>query len=286
MLNRVNAGGLAFTDAAGNEWEADNGYNSGNTFTSAAAIDGTLDDALYQTERFDPNASGADLEYSFTVPDGAYEVRLHFAETFTGITAPGMRVFDVEAEGSLALDNYDIFDHGGLNRAYVTTFPVTVADGELHLHFVRGVQNPKVCAIEIYAIQTGSALPTFEQWLESHGLAGQTDADSDGGTLSNLEEYELQMDPNDPSDDLEFSLRCADSGNNVMVSLPELKPLGNYFLHRSNSLSDLGNISNRIDTVTRAEVEAMTLFQRQNYSFVDTAGGSRGFYKLYFEPSD
>ena len=285
-VKRVDSGGTGFTDSLGRVWEADNGFNSGSIFSVANAIAGTDDDTLYQTERYDPNASGADLEYDFALPNGQYEVRLHFAETFASITAPGQRVFDVLAENVLALDSYDIFAHAGLNRACVTTFPVTVADGSMHLHFVRSLQNPKVCAIEIYPIQSGAGQPTFEQWLESNGLGGQTTADSDGGTLSNLEEYELQMDPNDPSDDLEFSLRCADSGSNVMVSLPELKPLGNYYLHRSTSLDDVGNVASRIDTVTRAEVEAMTLFQRQNYSFVDTAGGSRGFYKLYFEASE
>jgi len=286
VVKRVDSGGLGFTDTAANVWEADNGYNSGSTFTSAAAIAGTENDQLYQTERYDPNASGADLEYSFTVPDGQYEVRLHFAETFTGITAAGQRVFDVLAENTLALDNYDIFAHGGLNKACVTTFPVTVADGQLDLHFVRGVQNPKVCGIEIYAIQTGVAPPTFEQWLESHGLAGQTTADSDAGTLTNHEEYELQMDPNDPSDDLEFSLHCTDVGSDVLIALPTLKPIGNYYLHRSSSLENIGSIANRIDTVTRAEVEAMTPAQREAYAVQDSSGGPRAFFKLYFEPAE
>lgn len=283
-VKRVDSGGAStFTDSLGRVWEPD---VSGSIFTSPNAIAGTDDDVLYQTERYDPQPTGAFLEYNFALPNGQYEVRLHFAETFSGITGPGQRVFDVFAENALALDNFDIFAHAGLNRAYVTTFPVTVADGSLNLRWVHGVQNPKVCAVEVYPIQSGAAQPTFEQWLESNGLAGQTTADSDGGTLSNFEEYELQMDPNDPSDDLEFSLRCADAGNDVVISLPELKPLGNYYLHRSTSLDNIANVANRIDTITRAEVEAMTPFQRQNYGFEDTSGGSRGFYKLYFEPSE
>ncbi|QJE97074.1 malectin domain-containing carbohydrate-binding protein [Luteolibacter luteus] len=287
VVKRINSGGLAYTDTLGRVWEADTGFSSGSTNTSTNAIAGTDDDTLYQTERYDPQSTGAFLEYNFALANGQYEVRLHFAETYSGVTAPGQRLFDVFAENNLALDDFDIFAHAGLNRACVITFPVVVADGSLNLRWVHGAaQNPKVCAIEVYPIQGGGAQQTFEQWLETNGLAGQTTADSDGGTLDNFGEYELQMDPNDPSDDLEFSLRCSDSGNDVVISLPELKPLGNYHLHRSTSLNNIGNVANRVETITRAEIEAMTVFQRQNYGFEDTTGGSRGFYRLYFEPAE
>lgn len=285
VVKRVNSGGLEYVDTASNVWEADTYSNAGAvSATSTAAIAGTDDDSLYQTERYDPQASGADLEYNFTLPNGQYEVRLHFAETFANITQPGQRVFDVLAENVLALDNYDIFAHAGLNRACVTTFPVTVADGSMNLHFIRGVQNPKVCAIEIYAIQTSGAPETFEQWLTSHGLAGQTSGDSDKGGLDNLAEYHLQMDPNDTSDDLEFSLHCTKNAGTFSIVLPSLKPLGTYYLHRSATLGDIGNVSKRIDTVTSGEIEAMTPLQRDTYSVPDTIG-TRAFYRLYFEPS-
>ncbi len=284
-IARVNAGGLAFTDSAGNEWWGDQGFVFGNTATTSVAIAGTEDDALYQTERYDSSPGGANLEFALAVDEGQYEVKLHFAETYAAITGAGQRVFDVQAEGNLAIDNMDIFARAGANAACTVAFPVQVTDGTLNITFHHVVQNPKVCGIEVHEILPAvEPPPTFEEWLEVNGLAGQTAGDADQGGLDNFEEYELQMDPNDPNDDLEFSLSCSGNGSAMMIALPALKPIGNYHLHRSGDLADIGDIANRIDTVTKAEIEAMTSQQREEYSVGDPSGGPRAFYKLYFEP--
>ena len=284
-VTRVNAGGLAFIDAAGNQWWGDQGFVFGNTASTSVAIAGTDDDQLYQTERYDSSSGGANLEYALAVPEGLYEVKLHLAETYAAITAAGQRVFDVRAEGGLVVDDLDVFARAGANAACTVTFPVTVTDGTLNITCHHIVQNPKLCGIEVFEIEpsAGSA-PSFEEWLESYGLAGQTTGDGDAGGLDNLQEYQLQMNPNDPADDLTFALECAGNSGTKVISLPELKPLGNYHLHRSASLDDIGDVANRIDVVTKAEVEAMTPLERGNYSVEDSTGGARGFYKLYFEP--
>ncbi|RYD41200.1 MAG: hypothetical protein EOP83_34210, partial [Verrucomicrobiaceae bacterium] len=284
---RVNAGGGQFTDLLGNVWSEDVGFfNIGNTAPNSNAISGTEDDALYQTERYDASSAGADLEFSTDVANGKYEVKLHFAETFSGITTAGQRVFDVYAQEQLAVDNLDIFDRVGSNAALVMTIPVTVTDGDLDIRFDHlGIQNPTICAIEVYSI-VPAGLPTYAEWLTSHNLTGQTTGDSDGGGLSNLAEYELQMDPNSPADDLEFHVTCTDQGAGKLVALPTLKPIGTYYLHRSSNINDLGNVANRINTITKAQIEAMTPTQRANYTVLDNSGGARAFYQLIFEPSE
>src|SRR5262249_23918269 len=92
---RVEAGGSAsYRDVAGNVWSADTGFSGGSTVDRGSiAIANTNDDRIYQTERY--GMSG----YAFDVANGRYTVRLHFAETYTGITACGQRVFDVKVEG-------------------------------------------------------------------------------------------------------------------------------------------------------------------------------------------
>jgi hypothetical protein len=190
----------------------------------------------------------------------------------------------VTAEGSIAIDDLDIFARAGSNAALVMSFPVEVADGVLDLEFHHGVQNPKVCGIEIFAVESEGGPLTFEQWLIDHDLAGQTAADSDGGGLDNLAEFELQLDPNDPLDDLSFGLAVQHQAGAAVLVLPELKPIGNYHLHRDNDLDDIGNVANRIDTVTKAEVEAMTPAERATYTVEDSSGGTRAFYQLFFEP--
>lgn len=290
-MYRVDAGytGSAYQDSTGKTWVSDASYAVfGSVATSANAIAGTVDDVIYQTERYDSNPTGANLAYDFVLPSGDYEVRLHFAETYAGITGPGQRVFDVKAEGSTVIDHLDIFSRVGLNNALVVTFPVTVTDGLLDLDFIHlGIQNPKVCGIEIFAVQPANTPQTFDQWLAANGLAGQTNADSDGGGLSNLAEYELQMNPNDRNDDFEWALKVNKPSLETAgtIILPKLKPIGNYYLHRSDNPATLNQVGNRILTITKAQIQGMTQAQRDNYTTpASGAPGKNAFYRLIFEP--
>jgi hypothetical protein len=87
--------------------------------------------------------------YSFTVPNGTYQVRLHFAETYSGNFGVGRRVFDVQIEGVVAIDNLDVFAQVGANTVLVRTVNVTVSDGQINIAFVHGVENPTINAIEV-----------------------------------------------------------------------------------------------------------------------------------------
>ena len=55
--------------------------------------------------------------YSFTVPNGSYLVRLHFAEPTPATQAVGARVFDVNIEGQLVFNDIDIFEEPGRSGA-------------------------------------------------------------------------------------------------------------------------------------------------------------------------
>lgn len=148
-LFRVNAGGSSFTDGSGNKWAGDSGYNTGKTHSTNSAIEGTTNDKLFQTERYDVKDS-TDLIYGFSVADGSYEVKLHFAEVYKNTSATGKRVFDIEIEDKLVVDNLDIYAKaGGANRALTITTQATVSDGKLNIRFIHGVQNPKINGIEI-----------------------------------------------------------------------------------------------------------------------------------------
>lgn len=163
---RINAGGGDYTDSAGNLWSADSGYNTGTAYSIQDPIAFTTDDPLYQSERWD-DASGPELEYSFDVPNGDYMVNLHFSDRYN----TGRRIFDVEIEGQLVLDNLDISSEAGMNAALVKSLPVRVYDGQLNIRFLHGVQNPKINAIEILN-QTSAAVP-----LPPSGLCISTGAD-------------------------------------------------------------------------------------------------------------
>jgi hypothetical protein len=152
---RINAGGTTFTDSLGQVWSADQSFNTGAAVSFTAAINGTVDDQLYQTERYDPPAA-PELQYSLPVANGAYTVKLHFAETYNLTQAVGARVFDVLLEGVVALNDFDIFAQAGANTALVKSFEVSVNDGTLNIQFVHGVENPKINAIEVLTSGGGS----------------------------------------------------------------------------------------------------------------------------------
>ena len=145
---RINAGGGQYTDGNGNVWSTDFGYNTGNTSTKSVSISDTDDDLLFQTQRWD-SATGEELKYSLNVPNGDYVVNLYFAEVYSGAFRSGGRVFDVLLEGTNVDHNLDIYSEIGMNTAHMTSYDVTVKDGQLNLEFFHGIENPTISAIEI-----------------------------------------------------------------------------------------------------------------------------------------
>jgi Malectin domain len=82
-IERINAGGGQFADAAGNTWIADNYFGGkGAGFGSCPAIvANTVDDELYCTNRWFASWDSPPFVYQIPVSvAGLYEVRLHFAE--------------------------------------------------------------------------------------------------------------------------------------------------------------------------------------------------------------
>ena len=68
----INAGGDEYIDIDGNTWEADNYFNTGNKFVASGQIDGTEDDEILLSERWDPH-SGDELVYDIpSIPPGTY----------------------------------------------------------------------------------------------------------------------------------------------------------------------------------------------------------------------
>ena len=85
----LDAGGDGGTASSGEDWSADfASVGTSDTTRSALPVSGTPDSPLLQTAR-----TGAAFGYRLALPDGAYDVTLHFAE-LQGQPA-GARVFDV-----------------------------------------------------------------------------------------------------------------------------------------------------------------------------------------------
>jgi YVTN family beta-propeller protein len=137
---RVNCGGTAFTDASGSGWSDDQQRNRSITM---APIANTPNPAIYQKETW----STGTLQYQFTVPNGSFSVRLHFAEIY--LTQPGQRVFDIVINGITVAPHFDILGQTAPNSANIQTFTVNVTSGQLTIQLVPVTGSPKLAGIEI-----------------------------------------------------------------------------------------------------------------------------------------
>jgi hypothetical protein len=153
---RIDCGAIkGFTDAAGVAWLADKDFNGkgwgavGGDWAERekTTVKNAQDPTIYLTERY------GDITYRIPVANGTYTVKLHFCETYDGINAAGMRVFDATAEGKPIFAGIDPYKDGGnaLFSASVRTAEVVVADGELTLGLVSKEQSAEINAIEVLA---------------------------------------------------------------------------------------------------------------------------------------
>jgi PKD repeat protein len=176
VLYRVNAGGpqVAATDD-GPDWSVDTSsspssyHNTGSDAYSYAdnpneydqvtgttgAVPSYVPLTVFESERGDPPEDPI-MEWEFPVEAGTtVEVRLYFADIFSGTSSPGDRHFDVSLEGSEVLTNYDIIADAGDHVGTVETFTAT-SDGTLDLDFAQGSNagdlNPVIQGIEILEI--------------------------------------------------------------------------------------------------------------------------------------
>ena len=159
---RINAGGKAHVDAAGNAWERDRYGRGGGRGGRRYDVAGTAEDVLFSRTR-----SGRFFRYAIPVAPGTYTLSLFFADP--RFTTAGKRTFDVSAEDRPLLAGFDVAAHGGGRSAIVQSFPVVVADGTLDLHFRGTVKKAIVSGIEVFqgvpaaapasAWQAGAAAP-------------------------------------------------------------------------------------------------------------------------------
>lgn len=142
---RIKAGSSdGFTDNSGNQWLPDQGFADGDTVDRPDVnVEGASDQRIYRAERYSMT------KFTQALPNGNYIVKLHFCETYEGITGPGQRVFSFNVEGRDFKD-FDVWvKAGGPLRAYVETVPVQITNGKLEITFTPNVENPQINGIEI-----------------------------------------------------------------------------------------------------------------------------------------
>ncbi|MGB2809698.1 MAG: malectin [Sedimentisphaerales bacterium] len=155
FVQRVNCAATEpYTDKAGNLWLADQVMEEGKEWgvvdgmtadRGDLGITGTDAPKIYETECYSMSA------YKFKVPNGKYTVRLHFAETYDGITGDGQRVFSITINEKTVLEDFDPYkEAGGFQKPVVKTFKnLTITNGEMAIGFTINIQNPEINGIEI-----------------------------------------------------------------------------------------------------------------------------------------
>jgi endoglucanase len=109
-------------------------------------IPGTQAPNVYLNECY--NMAG----YVFKLDPGQYTVRLHFAETYDGISAAGERIFDVSINKKVVLKDFDVFKAaGGSNKPVIKEFKSIAVTDKLEIDFETIEQNPEINGIEILA---------------------------------------------------------------------------------------------------------------------------------------
>lgn len=106
-------------------WDRDDAYVTGgsdwvnqNTIDVAGVADAAPADVYKSVRHLSPH------DYDVPLPDGDYLLRMHFADAYTN------RSMTFTVEGAVVLDAFDISSTaGGINRALVREFAVTVSDG-------------------------------------------------------------------------------------------------------------------------------------------------------------
>ncbi|MFK8083899.1 MAG: malectin domain-containing carbohydrate-binding protein [Granulosicoccus sp.] len=156
----VNLGGTNL-QVDGDAYDADPGVGAFNdNTTESITLDANevfgadpAEQALFQTSRI----GWGGLNYSNpALANGNYEVTLGFVETHH--TGADRRKFDVEIEGNLVLDDFDIFSAaGGQNIGVKRVFPVKLTDGSLDINLTTVTDASKISFIKVVRLPADTA---------------------------------------------------------------------------------------------------------------------------------
>lgn len=145
---RVKCGSSSsITDSKGQVWAADYGFNSGEISKVQSPVLGTSDQELFENGRW--GSSISPLVYNFKVLNGAYHVKLYFAELYQPDQIVGARVFNVKMQGNMVFPNLDVFALAGANTALIKSADIVVSNGAATIEFDNVKDHSKVTAIEI-----------------------------------------------------------------------------------------------------------------------------------------
>ena len=141
----IRAGDDAGLTNNGVTWVGAGGYFAdGDTIARPEEpISNTDNPDLYRSERYSMT------KFTYPVANGKYTVKLHFSETYEGISGPGQRVFSFNVCGQKTYTNFDVCAMVGHSRADIETIPVTITNEKIEINFFPQTENPQINGVEI-----------------------------------------------------------------------------------------------------------------------------------------
>lgn len=163
----INCGGYAFQQNASNlAWVGDQYYNGGRPIRricSSTMYVSNTNDMLCSVRIFgdtspidfddsNNNLTSNTISSSYNIPipiAGSYSITLGFIEY--ELTQPQQRIFDVVVEGSVILENLDIFSEaGGTLKPFSTNATdIVIIDGFLTIELIPKVNLPVIATVEV-----------------------------------------------------------------------------------------------------------------------------------------
>lgn len=146
-------------DSLGFAWSLDLGFDNppSERYTIPNAIAGTVDDWLFQSERY---SFAPQFSYRLPLPATPMQVELTLLFSESYFTGTGQRLFHVEVQGDRVLQNLDLVGaSGGRFRAISRTYDVLITGGELVITLLNaGASAAKIDGIRVQA-STAANLP-------------------------------------------------------------------------------------------------------------------------------
>ncbi len=275
----IDAGG----PAAGS-WIADSDFNGGGTYSVPNAINTSrvsspAPQSVYQTLRY-----ARSLVYTIPhlTPNGSYNVRLHFAETY--FTAPGKRIFNIKINGRSVLTNFDTFAQaGGENIAIIQAFTANAdASGVMTVELDATVNNAAIGGIEVISLTNPPVVaPGIAINLGGTGTGSWVaDRDYTGGWVATVAgSINTSGVSNAPPQSVYQSQRV---GTSFTYVVPSLTPNSLYNVRLHFVESFFSSAGQRLFNVTVNGAQGLTAFD----IFKNAGGQNVAIAKLFSAESD
>lgn len=152
------------------------------------------DEALFLTGRAAPV-----LQYTIPIPNGVYTVKTYHNEPWFGVHVPGgagKRVFDINLQGQLVKEDFDIFLESNNENTILTFENIEVTDGQLVLLLNNSNNKANLSGLEIYPYEE-VVVDKFTLTVQENPPGWGTAVDlTDEGPYEAGAQAELQATPN------------------------------------------------------------------------------------------